>query len=364
MQVVFRADASLEIGTGHVMRCLSLADGLRAQGARCTFLCREHPGHLLDLIRDLGFETIGLPSASLGTAGTGDGRGYQQWLGTTWAVDAQQTLAALPGQVDWLVVDHYGLDASWEQALRRSCQRILVIDDLADRPHDGDLLLDQNLGRSTQHYAGLIPARCRLLIGPSHALLRPEFAALRPQSLAERASRSPRHFLVSMGGVDKDNLTGRILQGLEHCALPADAQVTAVLGPKAPWVAEVRRQAENLRWRTHVVVNPQSMAEVLSGCDVAIGAAGTSALERCALGVPSIVCVMADNQQPGATALEARGAILLVDSKSPPETDLPLKTLTLLAGDALRKMQSASSSVTDGLGVSRVAKELCDETAR
>lgn len=359
MRVVFRTDASVEIGTGHVMRCLSLAAGLRARGTRCTFVCREHPGHLLDLVRQRGHEAIGLPRTGTADGTTDETRGHEHWVGASWSLDAQQTLAVLPARTEWLVVDHYGLDARWEQALRRSCARFLVIDDLADRPHEADLLLDQNVGRSARDYSERLAPACRLLLGPSYALLREEFALLRPQSLAGRTGRDARHFLVSMGGVDKDNLTGRVLDGLEHCALPANAHVTAVLGPRAPWVAEVRRRAESLRWPTQVVVDPPSMAELLSKCDVAIGAAGTSALERCALGVPSIVAVMADNQRPGAAALQAKGAILLLGPQPAPEADLPRKVETLLAGDTLRRMQRASSSVTDGAGVSRVLEEVC-----
>ncbi len=150
MRVVFRADASLNIGSGHVMRCLTLANALRESGASCFFVCREHPGNLLELIREQGFEAIGLPLPktfeSLHGKHSSSRLTYAGWLGDSWQRDAEQTLAALNGELaDWLVVDHYALDSAWEESLRPACRRLLVIDDLADRDHRCDLLLDQNL---------------------------------------------------------------------------------------------------------------------------------------------------------------------------------------------------------------------------
>jgi len=241
VKIAFRVDASLEIGTGHVMRCLTLADALRERGAAsCTFVCRPHQGHLLALVTQRGHLALALPELQEGTQFNRNGVAHSHWLGTDWATDTQDTQQALSahtdGQpMDWLVVDHYALDARWEEALRPQAKRIMVIDDLADRPHACDLLLDQNLGRSAKDYGGLLKGKTITLIGPQYALLRPEFAALRAQSLASRQSNSQlRRLFVTMGGVDKDNATGQVLAALQTCHLPVNLRVTVVMGPHPP----------------------------------------------------------------------------------------------------------------------------------
>ena len=208
MNIIFRTDASLDIGTGHFMRCLTLADALRERGAECRFVCREHAGNLLDVIRQRGFEAYGLPLGDAVTAKSDVSDNllplHAAWLGADWASDAEQTLAAIGDtKFDWLIVDHYALDARWEHRLRCSCHRLMVIDDLADRVHDCDLLLDQNLGRTAADYKERVPATCTVLAGAQYALLRPEFAALRAYSLERRAHPKLKRLLITMGGVEQ-----------------------------------------------------------------------------------------------------------------------------------------------------------------
>ena len=352
--MIFRADASLQIGTGHVMRCLALADGLRAHGANCRFLCREHPGNLIDLICRRGHEVRALPADGAIAAAPP----YAAWLGTDWATDAAQSKAGAGDTLpDWLIVDHYALDADWERALRPSCRHLMVIDDLADRPHDCDLLLDQNLGRQATDYAGLITGGCEVLAGPEYALLRPEFATLRPHSIARRARPALRRLLIGMGGVDKDNASGKVLDALNGCPLPADCCITVVLGAHAPWLAQTRDRAARMPWPTEVLVDVENMAWLLAESDVAIGAAGTSAWERCCLGVPTLTMALAANQQAGAAALEAAGCALPL-----PGYDLARELRDgisrLLSPEAMQTMQNACAATTAGDGVDRLTNIL------
>jgi UDP-2,4-diacetamido-2,4,6-trideoxy-beta-L-altropyranose hydrolase len=247
MKVVFRVDASLLIGIGHVMRCLTLADALKTQGALCYFISREHPGHLLDVIEQRGYQVNRL-EAPLTHAINESELTHAAWLGSTWETDATDTAAILADlQPDWLVVDHYALDHRWEGALAPHYRKLLVIDDLADRPHRCDLLLDQNLGRQPQDYVGLVPTHCQVLTGSQYALLRPEFAALRPYSLQRRqAQPALRQLLISMGGVDQPNATGQVLQALKTCALPADCRITVVMGLAAPRLQNVQELARQM----------------------------------------------------------------------------------------------------------------------
>jgi UDP-2,4-diacetamido-2,4,6-trideoxy-beta-L-altropyranose hydrolase len=314
--IVFRADASLDIGTGHVMRCLTIADALRDRGVGCGFVCRELPGHLINAIVARGYPTMRLAPPEKGGGGP-DPVPHAKWLGVGWERDARDAGAALtafgPAPADWLVVDHYALDARWEAAMRPFCQRLLVIDDLADRPHNCDALIDQNIGRLPQDYTALVGEECLLMTGTSCALLRPEFAALRDASLRRRIADPVRSLLISMGGIDKENATGVVLTGLADCALPPQLMITVVMGRHAPWLEEVRRQAEVLPWHTKVMVDVSDMAAQMAAADIAIGAAGTTTWERSCLGLPSLVLGTAENQNYVLSQLKARNVAVLGD---------------------------------------------------
>jgi UDP-2,4-diacetamido-2,4,6-trideoxy-beta-L-altropyranose hydrolase len=360
MHIAFRTDASLQIGTGHVMRCLTLADALRQRGAKSTFVCRPHEGHLLDFIQQRGHSAIALGPADGAFTAPAD-PSHAKWLGTQWVIDAEQTKEALSDQVvDWLVVDHYALDRRWEQTLRPHTRRIMVIDDLADRPHDCDLLLDQNLGRMAQDYGGLLSPKTAAFIGPSYALLRPEFAQLRSQSLSRRTQPRLQHLLITMGGVDKDNATSQVLQALAACRLPLDLRITVVMGPHAPSLTDVREQAQRMPRPTRVLVGVSDMAQLMVDSDLCIGSAGGTAWERCCLGLPTLLLVLADNQRSGATALAASGSVLFV-----PNTEVMVQVINQLIEDSsmqdIQDLGKAAAAVTDGLGSERIASMMVSE---
>jgi UDP-2,4-diacetamido-2,4,6-trideoxy-beta-L-altropyranose hydrolase len=191
----------------------------------------------------------------------------------------------------------------------------LVLDDLANRRHDADILLDQTFGRQQADYRSLVNAGCELRCGVENVLLRPEFDDWRPRSLARRTS-SPalKSILVSLGGVDKDNLSREVLLALDRCGFLPDAEICLVLGESSPWGAEMRQLVETLMLRVELKVAVGNMAELLAGCDLAVGAAGTSAWERCCLGVPTLMLVLADNQREIATRLSSTGAAQLLPS--------------------------------------------------
>jgi UDP-2,4-diacetamido-2,4,6-trideoxy-beta-L-altropyranose hydrolase len=255
-----------------------------------------------------------------------------------------------------LIVDHYALDARWERALRPACRRLMVIDDLADRPHDCDLLLDQNLGRDAHDYVSRVPAACVVLVGPGFAMLRRAFAALRESSLARRLHPRLVKVLVSMGGVDRDNATGTVLAALRGCRLPDDACVTVVMGPHAPWIGNVREAAATLPWSTEVRVNVREMAPLMADSDLAIGAAGSTSWERCTLGLPTLMVVLADNQREAACALAKAGAVTSIDSPDEIADGLPRAVARLVADPALlRAMSEHAARVCDGMGAARVA---------
>lgn len=359
MKVAFRVDASHDIGTGHVMRCLALAEQLQGSGGICRFVCRDFSGNMAEFVRERGFQCDLLPAACFATEAQ-VGHEYAHWLGGTQLEDAEQTRQVLcDGAVDWLIVDHYALDAAWERQIRGSVSvHLLAIDDLANRPHLCDVLLDQNPGRRQADYEGLLPSACRTLIGPRYALLRPEFAVYRADSLKRRARSGVQRVLVTMGGVDKDNHTQVLLRALEALSLPETCKIVVVMGPLAPGLASVREFAATMTASVDVRVGVSDMASVMYESDMAIGAGGVTALERCCLGVPTLTLVIAENQRSGVEALAALGAVLLLDEKCSVEVALKQAFNRFQAPGFLEKMQVTSATLVDGKGIDRVVEEM------
>jgi UDP-2,4-diacetamido-2,4,6-trideoxy-beta-L-altropyranose hydrolase len=362
MKVVFRADAAVQIGTGHIMRCLTLADELTRQGHECRFICREHKGHLGELISSKGYELTML-RADGGTKLDSSGNGnttYADWLGASWQQDAEQAVEALiPLSADWLIVDHYALNAGWEQQVAKAVGRIMVIDDLADRNHECALLLDQNLGRNASDYDGLVPQDCQRLIGPEYALLRPEFAELRERSLKRRARPELKRILISLGGVDRTNVTGQVLDSLAATTLPGDTQLDIIMGATAPYLNEVRQQAARLPFNATVSVNVSDMAERMCLADLSIGAAGSTSWERCCLGLPAVQVVLADNQKMVNQSLTEKGVAVALDIEALKESEGTLLDLVLAqTWPQATEMAEKAAAIADGFGCTRVVDHL------
>jgi UDP-2,4-diacetamido-2,4,6-trideoxy-beta-L-altropyranose hydrolase len=360
MRIAFRTDSSLQIGAGHVMRCLTLADAMRERGAQCYFVCRPNPGHLFDLINQRGHNIFPLPDLKQVNASKLTGTAHAAWLGTDWASDAKDTLKALndnlgSNAIDWLVVDHYALDIRWENALRQSARRVMVIDDLADRAHNCEVLLDQTYGRETDDYRALVSGKCNLLCGSQYALLRPEFSALRTYSMQRRAQPALSELLVSMGGVDKDNATSRVLKAL--CIIPmlTGCKITVVMGATAPWLNEVNSMAFDMPLPIRVLVGVSDMAQLMADSDLAIGAAGATSLERCCLGLPSIMAIQAENQRKVARGLVEAGAALPFSPLIAEYQLEPIISSLISNPQRLIAMSNAAAQIVDGDGIRMIS---------
>ena len=353
-----RVDASIEIGTGHLIRCITLAQALTELGATCFFICRNLADKLLFMVNQSGHQCHNLSTSELGQHDTADL--YAKWLGTTQEQDATECRSVLTRlSPDCLIVDHYSIDEKWERIVRPVVKKIMVIDDLANRTHDCDLLLDQTLGRKKKDYYGLVPFGTNLLTGAHYALLKPEFRLYRDASLYRRQNFQIKHVMVSLGGIDRGNATSKILEALAEAPLPENCKITVVLGPTAPWTEIIRERVAKMPFWTELKVGVQDMAALLKKVDIVIGAPGTSAWERCSLGVPALLVVLAENQSSIARKLEECGAVKL----------LSLKKLELKKGifdffdsdslsDELEQMALASASVLDGDGTRRVSSAL------
>lgn len=240
--------------------------------------------------------------------------------------------------------------------------RVLAWDDLADRPHACDLLLDQNLGRDPEAYAALVPEGTSVLAGPRYAVLRPEFAELRAAALASRSGGPLRRIMVSLGGVDRPNATGAVLEVLGSVPGLRDVQVDVILGSRAPAVEEVRSQAAAMPMQVEVAVDVDDMAQRMARADLAIGAVGGTTWECCALGLPSLLLTIAENQRAAAKRLDSYGASVLLGAVH--ETTWPRRLRAFLTAadlaERLSLMAQRAATIFDGAGSERVVAAMHD----
>lgn len=356
MNIAIRVDASMVMGIGHLVRCHTLGRALWQQGASVRFICRAHPGHGIGALQEEGFAVAVLPALEVPETES-VGEDYARWLGVSPARDANETIAVLEGCPDWLVVDHYGLDAEWEQRLRPHVGRILVIDDLANRNHDCDALLDQNYNSNAEaRYADRLPTDATRLLGPCYALLGPEYTEYRREHrvYSGRVDR----VLVFFGGTDPDNLTGCALEALSDATF-ADVAVDAVVGPNNPHREALAKQAEARPGITLHAPRPH-LADLMTAADLAIGAGGTTTWERCCLGLPSLVVSNADNQRPACEALAADGLIVYLGHSDEVTTAGMREGLQALREDPerLSRLAEIGMQIVDGNGTQRVIDHL------
>jgi UDP-2,4-diacetamido-2,4,6-trideoxy-beta-L-altropyranose hydrolase len=353
MRIVFRADSSPVIGSGHVMRCLALAQALAQAGAEIHFVTTAYEGHLGAVIRAAGFACHEL--IAVDERLSMDHRVWTAEMTSAHIADVKRTLASL-GAVDWLVVDHYGLDTRFEASCRALVKHVAVIDDLANREHDATLLVDQNLFQDAEtRYRDLIPAHCQTLLGPGYALLREEFRAYREARLNRAAHTGALRVLAFFGGGDSSNETEKFLSGWPGSAeegLCADV----VVGGSNPHIGRLRSLAETL---PNVRLHHQTpdMAQFMAARDYAFGASGSANWERLCLGLNASVVCVADNQVQTVSALVQQGLVDYIgcsDETSPSTYAQALHRLKANPNEYLRPAERLMSHV-DGSGARRVA---------
>jgi UDP-2,4-diacetamido-2,4,6-trideoxy-beta-L-altropyranose hydrolase len=334
MKAIFRCDASPEIGSGHVYRCMTLADELIARGWHCMFLSAPGSEDIVPALKDSKYNLARTQIDDLDT--------------------------------DILIVDHYELNNEFESFARAWAKKIVVIDDLADRAHDCDVLFDTTYGRNAADYKFLSPAACKIFTGPDYALLRPQFAAARAGSLKRRieAIETPR-ILVSMGSTNIGHVTEFVLNDLKNFnARPLIIDV--VLGGGAPGALDVKNiiaAINGAKFHTvHYHESVRDMAALMAAADVAIGAGGTTSWERCCLGLPAITIEIADNQAMIAKNLNDSGAIVnlgKLQNLKPFDVARALETL-MAAPESLREISERAALICDGRGVNRIIPLLYD----
>ncbi len=356
--IAFRCDASISMGSGHVMRCITLAETFRKLDYRSHFICRELDGNLIAELAGRGFKVHRLPP-------TPKPPGVEPRKSSGEQEDALACREII-GEIrpQWVVVDNYSLASEWVERAVPKGSEVLVIDDLADRPLCCNIMLNQNFGRKIEEYDHLLPGHAKRLVGSRFALVRSEFAQARERSLSRRQGTGLEHLLIAFGGTDPHNCSGKVLACLMQRRPTSLKKITIILGAHAPHLGKVSRQAQAVPIPVDVRTGVTDMGELLFSCDAAIGSAGTSVWERCVLGIPSILLSFAENQTAGMIALDqAEAGVALGDYRSTDWKAKLGKALIMLSDpDVLQLYSERASAICDGLGADRVANAVVSHT--
>jgi len=343
IKIVFRVDSSFEIGSGHVMRCLALAEALREQGVKLFFLCKDFEGNFNSHIEKKGFKLHVL--------------NYQGDFNM--AEDAEKTVSVLraEGGVEWLVADSYAIDHQWEKLVGNETRNIMIIDDLANRSHDCDLLLDQNYHLDMDNrYNGLLPNRCNKLLGPRYALLRREFIEAR-EKRREKSAQSHR-ILISLGGSDPANATVVALEAVLSMNRK-DMETDVIAGSSNREKERIKKLCdEHSNVNFHLQVD--NMAQLMAKADLAIGVGGISNWERCCVGLPTIALSTASIQESILTAMAMDGIILYAGKSDEAFPEKLSSTISAVLDNPHLKscLSKKSMELVDGNGANRVAERM------
>lgn len=365
VNIAIRTDASSAIGSGHLMRCLSLAVELRKTGSKIIFICASTERTWIELVCKMGFNCVKLHlSQNSGITC------HQNKLSTTssatedfqfdWRQDLKATKNILEDrEIDGLVVDHYGIDWRWELEIRPHTRWIMAIDDLADRKHECDIVLDCVYGRRPEDYQNLVPNGCRLLLGMKYALLRSEFSEWRSIALNRRKEvLTVRNILVSLGGVDKTNLTGEVLEILKFINWNSDCRIEVIAGKGFMHKLSVENQLASFPVSTTFETGVNDMAKRIANSDFGIGAFGMSTWERFCLGLPSVNIVTEENQRHAITALNKQKYSGIMSKQSIGSKLVQFVNQVVNDKMFYRECALWCSQSVDGKGLARVVKQI------
>ncbi|TAN48245.1 MAG: UDP-2,4-diacetamido-2,4,6-trideoxy-beta-L-altropyranose hydrolase [Rhodospirillales bacterium] len=340
---VIRADASPDIGGGHVIRSMALAEGLQREGWEVTFACRAPT-----------METVPFLSKRHGIAS----------LETSAGEEPAELRNLFPKGVDLLVVDHYERDYAFETALSGWARQRLVIEDLPGRCHDCEFLLDQNRVDAEILHRPFLSSTCRILGGPNFALLRSGFSRQRFERLGSRFKHGHLSRVIVLAGLtDSAGLLPTLIE--RTASLFPDVAIDAVLGSHAGTLDQVLRMASDLGQRLSIHIEPPDVSELMAAADMMIGAAGSSCWEACSLGLPMLLVETAENQRPVIEALTGAGAAIAL-GRANDRSSLRFVQGFEAAGDIDRRrsMAEAAFGLCDGLGAARVCLAMTGECAK
>ena len=357
MKILFRVDANLKIGSGHLMRAMTLATEAQRRGWKTCFVLRDADVYTLELVKSSGSDYHVFVSNTDGKHKNADNLLHSDWLSVSQETDANDTLGVVSEfEPDWIVIDHYALDIKWISIIKKIKSKILVVDDLGDRNLICDLLLNQNLGAQLAQYRGKVSENCRLLLGPKYALLRNEFSQYRAKNLAFPYHGKVHKVLITMGGADEDDYTQKTLKVLEKSNNAEKCVFTVVTGGSYPHTDTLKYFLKSSRLNVSVLSKISNMAEIMSDTDLCIGAAGSTSWERCCLGIPSITFSIAANQIAIAKQLSEKSISIYSNLE---KLRLDFDRFFEEPNNYLQRNLSLNASrICDGLGTSRVVSEM------
>ena len=340
MRLLLRADASHQIGTGHVMRCLALAQAWQDIGGHATLSTAENAPGIRDLLEAEGVDVVRLSTQP----GADD--------------DAVQTAeTALRLGADWVVADGYRFGSRYQEILKRMGCRLLFIDDYGHAGHySADVVLNQNLHASEHLYADREPYT-RLLIGRPFLLLRREF--LEWKGWERQISGAARRVMVTLGGSDPHNTTSRVIDALEQIDVEG-LEVVVVVGASNRHRDGLLAERRGSRLRIEFRDNVARMSELMAWADVAVSAGGSTCWEMAFMGLPAVAIVLAENQRSIVCSLAESGAVVNAGWHSALSRDSLAALLTGLVREreARHRMSQRGRGLVDGLGAKRVAELL------
>jgi UDP-2,4-diacetamido-2,4,6-trideoxy-beta-L-altropyranose hydrolase len=291
--LIIRADASVQIGMGHVMRCIALAQVWQDQGGDVTFLSYCDSEALRQRIIDEGFDLIPIEKP------------HPDPHDLSYTLDVFEQLKTQNSELrTWVVIDGYHFTPHYHEAIRENGYRLLVIDDMAHLDHyHADILLNQNIHASSLHYS--CDRDTVKLLGCEYVLLRKEF--LKYKGWRREIPEKAKKILVTMGGADPDNVTLKVIRALNSLNDPY-LEVKIVAGPANPNINNLERELYLLPFTFHLLANVSNMPELMAWADVAISAGGSTCWEIAFMGLPSLIITLADNQDGIAEGLGEAGA--------------------------------------------------------
>ncbi|MDR0664694.1 MAG: UDP-2,4-diacetamido-2,4,6-trideoxy-beta-L-altropyranose hydrolase [Helicobacteraceae bacterium] len=347
MRVAIRVDSSVQIGYGHLSRTLNIARELRSRGSEVCFICRDLDLNGLHWIEAAGFRALVLPRPLTVFAPIDPNPKRLAWLGVALEEEIAQSKAALKklGGADWLLVDSYALDYRYEKAAREFCRQIAVLDDLADRAHEADLLIDGAYMRDSGDYRSLFGGKP--LCGAKYLPLNLDYGRYRALALPRRFP--PKTILIAAGGIDAANLTSAALNAIAESRF-SNAAIVAVLSARAPHIASNKRLSRELGLKVDWRLDASDIPLLILRADLGMGALGMGAYERACLALACVTIAAADNQRENLLRLSAAGAVIAEESFA--------KALEYLDEARVRACERAAFDICDGLGAARICDEM------
>ncbi|MEM5529398.1 UDP-2,4-diacetamido-2,4,6-trideoxy-beta-L-altropyranose hydrolase [Gammaproteobacteria bacterium AS21] len=359
--IAIRVDSSFVIGSGHVMRCITLAKALlKNVDADIIFFCRAYEGNIIDFIRSNGFCVVVMSAKEVPLQND-----YQTWLGASQSVDIKHFIIAANQQgfdkIDLILTDHYGISEEWEEKARSFSRCVAVIDDLANRKHSCDFIIDQNYFKDYgNRYDSLTNIECKKLLGPDYTLLREEFADFKDKLIPFDERFSKKIITIFFGGTDPDNHSEKALKGL-LAKLDDSYNINVILGKSNPNIDRLHKYEKQFVNVT-IYIQVSNMSEHIGQSLLFVGAIGATTWERCICGTPGLVSSIAENQIQAAVDLHeiiAHHYLGKADTLS--DEDYGNAALMLLSNKNLLKQQNITSKgLVSESGSSVVSKIICD----